>query len=84
MNITVADSDIQTPTGADYDPNAAGTPDLTEVARLTDHRPRELLGVRLPASPTTAGTATELDFGPVPIECTPSGSPAVPPAATAT
>jgi hypothetical protein len=79
MNITVTDSDVQTPSGSDYDPSPSGTPDLTEVARfrITDRANCSGSGCSGPYD--QPATATDVDFGPVPIECAPSGSAASPP-----
>jgi hypothetical protein len=72
VQIEVLDSDIRTPTGTDYNP--AGTADLKEVARfrLTDTNNCTPNGCTGPYA--ESGTATELDFGPVPVTCVPKGS----------
>jgi hypothetical protein len=80
-NVTLVgtSSDIQTPSGADYNPNPAGTADLNSTSRIrfTDHYNCFPTGCVGPY--TQAGTGQELDFGPVPVECAPNGSTATPP-----
>src|SRR6185312_3898770 len=78
FQIAVADSDIRTPAGADYDPNSGTSPDITFVAklRITDTRnctPSVCVGPY-----TQAGTTTDADFS-VPVACVANGSSTVPP-----
>jgi hypothetical protein len=79
LAIAVTDSDIQTPTGEDYDPSPSGTADLAEVSRLriTDIGHCSTSGCTGPYD--QPGTSTDLDFGPVPIECLPNGDPSTAP-----
>jgi Tol biopolymer transport system component len=77
VSISINASDIQTPGGADYDPVTG--PDLSGVARIrfTDLR-------SCSPSPCTGpydkpGTGGDVDFGPVPVSCVPSGDSSVPP-----
>jgi hypothetical protein len=75
-------NDIQTPTHTDYNPQPAGTADAFSTARIqfTDHYncfPAPCTGPY-----TSPGTGTQLDFGPVPVECAPNGDPATPPGST--
>jgi hypothetical protein len=75
-------TDVRTPTGADYNPQPAGTADAFSTARIrfTDHyncSPAPCAGPF-----TQPGTGTDLDFGPVPVECTPQGDPSTPPGST--
>jgi hypothetical protein len=75
-------TDIRNPSGGDYNPQPVGTADAFSTARIrfTDHNnctPAPCVG------PFTApGTGTDLDFGPVPIECTVQGDPTMPPGST--
>src|SRR5205823_4662953 len=77
--ITGTDSDVRTPAGADYDPSSPGTPDLTATVRvrITD------LASCSPAPCTgpyqSAATVTDVDFGPIPIDCVPNGDPGTAP-----
>lgn len=80
--LTGSASDIRTSTGADYNPQPLGTADAFSTARIrfTDHyncSPAPCAGPF-----TQPGTGTDLDFGPVPIECTVQGDPATPPGST--
>ena len=80
VQLTGTSSDIRTPSGADYDPSPGSTgADLLSVSRIrfTDHyncSPSPCSGPY-----TGPGTGTDLDFGPVPINCSPNGSPTTPP-----
>lgn len=80
VQLTGTSSDVRTPSGADYDPTPGGTgSDLLSVARIrfTDHyncSPTPCSGPY-----TGPGTGTDLDFGPVPINCAANGSPTTPP-----
>jgi hypothetical protein len=77
VQLSGTSSDIETPAGADYAP--AGTGDLLTIARIrfTDHYNCFPAGCGGPY--TSSGTGQEVDFGPVPVDCVPNGSPATPP-----
>lgn len=73
--LSVADSDIQTPAGADYDPTPGTVgQDLAAIfrIRLTDLNscaPSPCTGPF-----TTAATGTDTDYGPIPIDCVQNGN----------
>ena len=77
--IAVLDSDIRTPSGADYDPNGAAGNDIRATAklRITDTGNCTPSGCGGPY--TQSATTTDFDFGPVPVNCVPNGSPTAPP-----
>lgn len=70
-------SDVQTPSGADYDP--VGTSDLraTWRVRITDNHSCNPSPCAGPFD--KAATTTDFDFSPIPIACAPSGDPATAP-----
>ena len=79
VNLTGTDSDIQTPSGQDYNPTGGTGTDMFAVSRIrfTDHyncSPAPCAGPF-----TQPGTGTDLDFGPVPVKCVVNGSPSSPP-----
>jgi DNA-binding beta-propeller fold protein YncE len=76
--VAVADTDIRTPSGADYDPNAGSSPDITVVAKLrvTDTRNCTPAGCGGPY--TQSATTTDFDFS-VPVACVANGSATTPP-----
>jgi hypothetical protein len=78
--IAMLDSDIRTPAGSDYDPNGAAGGDLKMDARLriTDTNNCIPSGCTGP-SYTQSATTTDFDFGPVPVNCVPNGSPTASP-----
>jgi hypothetical protein len=77
--ISESNSDIETPTGADYDPNPAGTPDLTATARIRFTDLANCSGSGCGGPYGEAGTPVDVDLGPVPIECVPNGGQGAPP-----
>jgi hypothetical protein len=75
-------TDIRNSSGGDYNPQPVGTADAFSTARIrfTDHNnctPAPCAGPF-----TASGTGTDLDFGPVPVECTVQGDPTLPPGST--
>jgi hypothetical protein len=74
FTITATDSDIQTPAGADYNPSPPGSADLKAVIRIRVTDRASCAGVGCSSLFEREATATEVDFGPIPIECTPNGS----------
>lgn len=79
FTITETNSDIRTASGADYDPKPAGTPDLTAIMRVRTTDWGNCTPTPCSASHNRAGTTTDADFGPIPIECVPNGSSSTPP-----
>ena len=79
FTITETNSDIQMPTGADYNPSPPGTADLKVIVRLRLTDRSSCAGTSCSAFYERYATLTDLDFGPVPIECTTNGSTATPP-----
>jgi hypothetical protein len=77
VEIQLLDSDIRTPTGLDYAPS--GGADLQVVARLRITDTNNCTPGGCTGSSNTAGTASDLDFGPVPVDCVANGSAANPP-----
>ena len=81
MSISVADSDIRTPAGADYDPNGAAGGDLTATFRFraTDRHSCQPMG-SCTTNYTAAATATDADYASglppasISIDCVPNGS----------
>jgi hypothetical protein len=79
FTITETNSDIRTPSSADYNPNPAGTPDLTATIRIRTTDWNSCRPTPCSSSYNRAATAQEIDFGPIPIECVPNGSSSAPP-----
>jgi hypothetical protein len=80
VQLTGSSTDIRTPAGNDYDPTPGSNgSDLLSVSRIrfTDHyncSPTPCSGPY-----TSPGTGTDLDFGPIPINCAANGSATSPP-----
>jgi hypothetical protein len=79
VQIAVSDTDIQTPAGADYDPVAGSGADISAVARIRFTDTNNCTPAPCSGPYTSAGTGTDLDFGPVGVVCTPNGSASTPP-----
>jgi hypothetical protein len=75
MALAVAASDIQTPAGADYDPNGAGGNDLLAVFRVRFTDGNNCAGNSCSGPYDQSATAAELDFPQVYIDCVPNGGP---------
>jgi hypothetical protein len=77
VNITVSDTDIQTPAGADYDPSPTSDLGLVFRIRLTDTNNCSPAPCSGPY--TEPGTGTDLDYGPISVNCSVNGSASTPP-----
>lgn len=78
--LSVADSDIRTPSGGDYDPTpAAAGQDLSARFRLRLTDLNNCAGNPCSGPFGQAATASDVDFGPVPIDCVQNGSPSAAP-----
>lgn len=79
ISVAVTFSDVTTATGADFEAPSPTSDDLQALSRVrfTDH-------YTCPPNPCAGpynqpGTSSDLDLGPVPIQCVPNGDPATPP-----
>ena len=75
VGLTLNDSDIQTATGSDYDPTpGASGGDLKAIfrIRLTDND--NCSPTPCSSSYNRAGSGTDTDFGPIPVDCEANGS----------
>ena len=80
VQINLNDSDIQTPAGADYDPNP--TTDLNASWRIRFTDTNNCTPTPCAGPYTAPGTGTDMDFGPVPVNCSVNGSASTPPGST--
>jgi hypothetical protein len=77
--IAVLDSDIRTPSGSDYDPNGGASGDIKATAKLRITDTNNCAPSGCSGAYTQSATTTDFDFGPVPVDCVPNGSPTTPP-----
>ena len=75
LQLSVADSDIQTPTGADYDPTPGTVgQDLAAVFRIRMTDLNNCAPSPCGGPFASAATGTDTDYGPIPIECVQNGN----------
>jgi hypothetical protein len=81
--LNVSDSDIQAAAGTDYDPTPVEVggvgKDLSAVFRIRFTDQNSCSPSSCSGPYTEAGSGTDTDFGPVPIDCVPNGNPTAPP-----